>query len=145
TQKAVAGMTFLRAVHCPEQGRTLFSDAISFTVQAGMTNEFDLELKPGASASGRLDPIVPRPVRNGRVCIRLFMKDQDGNSAAPVWLGWRTLSPDGAFTFESLPQGRLEIIGLCDGFLSRNGPPLQQGRTTSQRLPQSFTLDGQDQ
>jgi hypothetical protein len=67
------------------------------------------------------------------------MDKQTGDSDAPIWIGWRAIEPDGTFTFDSLPMGRLEIMGLCDGFLSRNGVPVT-GTVTSLRTPQTFAL-----
>jgi hypothetical protein len=144
SKKVGEGAAHLRAVSCPAEGGVMFSGDVSFTAKAGETNEFELELKPGARVAGRLNKSVPRPARNGRVCIHVYMEGHDGNSAAPIWYGWRPVDEDGVFVFESLPKGRLEIIGLCDGFVSQDGQ-LPLGRTSSQRLPQSFTLDGRDQ
>ena len=139
TRKASEGKTFLRAVSFPENGPLLFSDAVSFHAKVGETNSFELELKPGTRVTGRLDDTVPRPVQNGRVCIHVYMDQQTGSTDAPIWVGWRVVEPDGTFTFESLPMGRLEIMGLCDGFLSQNGVPIS-GTVTSQRIPQTFEL-----
>jgi hypothetical protein len=38
----------------------------------------------------------------------------------------------------------MEIIGMCAGFVSASGRPLA-GRTTSQRLPQCFSINGREQ
>jgi hypothetical protein len=122
----------------------MFSKLVSFEAKAGETNEFSVELKPGARVAGRLGGSVSRPVRNGRVCTRVFEEGHDGNSDAPVWIAWRRVSAEGEFVFESLPPGRMEVIGMCDGFVSANGQPLA-GRTTSQRLPQSFSINGSEQ
>jgi hypothetical protein len=121
----------------------MFSRDVSFTAKAGETNEFELEVKQGVRVAGRLDESVARPVKNGRVCAQVYMKGEDGNSEAPVWSAWREVLEDGTFVFESLPNGRLEIISLCEGFVSRDGPP-PPGMTASQRLPQLFTLDERD-
>lgn len=144
TKKATAGETFLRAVHCPTNGPAMFSDVVTFNATAGATNEFDLELKPGVRLSGRLDQTVARPVRNGRVCINVYVTGKDGSSVAPQWSGWRPLHADGTFVFESLPPGDLEIVGLCDGHISSNGAG-RPGVGTGQRIPQSFPLTGREQ
>ena len=137
TTKAPAGKTFLRAMHLPDDGPFLFSDPVVFNATPGHTNNFALELKPGVRLNGRLEESVPRPVRDGRVCIHVYMQNEDGRGEAPIWTGWRPLNEDGTFAFESLPEGRLEIMALCDGFISRNGS-LPGGMTTSQRVPQTF-------
>jgi hypothetical protein len=144
SKKATPGTAHLRAVHFPPHGPVMFSKLVSFEAKAGETNEFALELKPGVRVTGRLDESVPRPVRGGRVCTRVFEEGHDGDSDAPVWCGWRTVNAEGEFVFESLPPGRMEVIGMGDGFLSANGQPLK-GRTTSQRLPQWFSINGREQ
>jgi hypothetical protein len=122
----------------------MFSDVVSFEAKLGETNEFTLELKPGVRVAGTLDASVPRPVRDGHVCTRVFEEGSDGSSSAPVWIGWRPVSSEGKFVFESLPPGRMEVIGMCNGFVSANGKPLGGG-TTSQRLPQWFLIRGREQ
>jgi hypothetical protein len=122
----------------------MFGKLVSFEAKAGETNEFAVELKPGVRVAGRLGESVPRPVQNGRVCTRVFEEGHDGNSRAPVWIAWRPITAEGEFVLESLPPGRMEIIGMCDGFVSANGKPLP-GRTTSQRLPQWFSINGHEQ
>jgi hypothetical protein len=144
SKKATPGTAHLRALHFPAQGTVMFSKLVSFEAKAGETNEFALELSPGVRVTGRLDESVPRPVRGGRVCTRVFAEGHDGNSAAPVWIGWRAVSTAGEFVFESLPPGRMEIIGMCSGFVSADGKPLS-GRTTTQRLPQCFSIKGPQQ
>lgn len=144
SKKVTPGTAHLRAVHFPSQGPAMFSKLVSFEAKAGETNEFSVELKPGVRVAGRLGGSIPRPVRNGRVCTRVFAEGHDGNSDAPVWIAWRPVSAEGEFVFESLPPGRMELIGMCDGFVSANGQPLA-GRTTSQRLPQSFSINGSEQ
>ena len=144
SKKATPGKAHLRALHFPLEGPVMFSETVSFEAKAGETNEFALELKPGVRVAGRLDESVPRPVRGGRVCTRVFEEGHDGDSSAPVWIGWRPLSAEGTFAFESLPLGRMEIIGMCDGFVSANGKPVGRG-ATSQRLPQWFSIAGGEQ
>ena len=144
SKKAAPGTAHLRAVYFPAQGPAMFSKLVSFEAKAGETNEFALELKPGVRVAGRLDAAVPRPVRGGRVCTRVFEVGHDGNSSAPVWDGWCPVSAEGEFAFESLPPGRMEIIAMCDGFVSANGKPVGSG-TTSQRLPQWFLINGREQ
>ena len=96
-------------------------------------------MKPGVRVEGRLDEAVPRPVKNGRVSTRVFADKHDGSSGAPVWITWASVAEDGNFVFDSLPPGRMELIGMCDGYVSRNEKPVN-GRTTSMRCPQLFAL-----
>jgi hypothetical protein len=141
--KAAPGEAHLRAMHFPENGAVLFSQMVSFEVKAGETNEFTLELKPGVRVAGRLDESVPRPVRGARVCTRVFEEGHTGDSDAPIWAGWRAVGVDGTFEFKSLPPGRMEVIGLCDGFVSADGTPV--GGKTSLRVPQGFPISGREQ
>jgi hypothetical protein len=135
--KIVPGEAHLRAMHLPTNGPARFSELVTFQAKAGETNEFVLELKPGARVAGRFDETAPRPVKNGRVCTRVFADGHDGNSRAPVWVAWQPVGEDGTFLFESLPPGRMELIGICEGFVSQSG---SQGRSSSQRVPQLFNL-----
>src|SRR5207253_745195 len=41
---------------------------------------------------------------------------------------------DGSFQLDSLPEGNLEIVALCDGFVSTNGPGKFQTRYPQQHL-----------
>jgi hypothetical protein len=141
SNKATPGKAHLRVMHFPEKSPTMFSTLVSFEVKAGQTNEFNVELKPGVRVAGRLDESVPRPVRGGRVCVHVFEEGHDGDSSAPVWAGWRTVGAEGTFEFESLPPGRMEVIGLCDGFVSKNGPPWN-GRKTGLHVPQQIAISG---
>jgi hypothetical protein len=139
TKKAVPGKTFLRAMCFPPNGPAYFSSMISFMVGAGKTNLIDLNLEPGVRVTGRLDDSVPRPVIDGRVLVRVFEESEDWITSAPVWVAWRPVTEDGRFAFESLPPGRMEIIGTCDGFVSSNGPPWK-GQVTRERIPQQFRI-----
>jgi hypothetical protein len=125
-------------VHFPEDGRPWFSDLVSFDAKVGETNRIDLELKPGSRITGKLEDSVPRPVMNGVVVAGIVPEDVSAQSSPPVWHVWSTIKPDGSFTFDSVPRGRLEIVAVCDGFLSKNGPSQRQN---SQRKPQRFVID----
>ena len=139
SRKVTPGLNHLRVIHLPSNGPVHFSAMTSLHPQTGQTNEFVLELKPGVRVTGRFDPSVPRPVRNGHVNTRVFADGHDGNSTAPVWVAWRTVGADGEFEFPSLPPGRMELIGMCDGFVSTNGQQLP-GFTGDHRQPQRFPI-----
>ena len=100
----------------------------------GQTNEFQLRLKPGLRFTGKLDDSVPRPVNHGRVQIHVF---PPGPGDGLAWESARPVNADGTFAFESLPPGNLEIIAICDGFVSKDGT----GAGVGLRRPQVTTLD----
>src|SRR5262249_51329295 len=68
------------------------------------------------------DPMVPRPVKRGRVVANIWPAGCKPQDAPPQWHDWAPVQEDGSFTLESLPEGDLEIAALCDGFVSTNGP-----------------------
>ncbi|MFN7137846.1 MAG: hypothetical protein ACK4UN_00750 [Limisphaerales bacterium] len=114
------GTNHLRLVHFPETGRTHYSEVISFPVAGQQTSQFNLKLKPGHRLKVRLSNDVPRPVTNGRVILCIGL-DRTIDPRPPVWREWKELDPDGSCIFESLPPGKVEITGICDGFVSASG------------------------
>ncbi len=138
TRKVPAGTNHLRLVYFRDGASTLFSDMVSFDAKVGETNRLDLELKPGSRVSGRLEDTVPRPVADGQVVAQILTAEIDPQSNPPIWHLWRPIAPDGTFVFDSVPRGRLEIIAICDGFVSQDGPSKRQ---TGQRTPQQFVIE----
>jgi hypothetical protein len=122
TRRLAAGLQTVRAVQVETNGAVWFSDVISITAVAGQTNELVVDLKRGVAVHGQLDATVPRPVRNGRVVAHVWPKGLRPQDSPPQWHAWTTNREDGSFDFGSLPEGDLEIVVLCDGFVSTNGP-----------------------
>jgi len=112
------GTNHLRLVHFPEAGPAWFSDFVSFDAKVGETNRINLELKPGSRIAGKLGESVPRPVTNGRVIAEIAPDEVEPQSSPPVWHVWSPIEVDGSFAFDSLPRGRIEIVAVCDGFIS---------------------------
>src|SRR6185503_17181664 len=108
-----------------------FSPVVAITAAAGKTNEVEVELGPCVKLAGRLDETVPRPVRKGRVIAQV---------SPPEWHAWSEVRDDGSFEIASLPQGDLEIVALCDGYVSTNGP----GQFPHMHYPQKYSLDTND-
>jgi len=136
TRQLPPGPHFVRLVYFPEDGNAYFSDAVKFDAGKGETYEFKLQLKPGIRLEGILDETVPRPVRNGRVVASAHPLNHPHHSKRPKgrftdpsvdpgylrWRSWREVKEDGTFAFESLPHGEVELIAICDGYISKNPP-----------------------
>lgn len=137
TRKIPAGTNHLRLVQIKDGAPNYFSDFVTFDAKVGETNRIDLELKPGARVSGRVADAVPRPVMNGRVVAEIVQEGIDPQSTPPRWHVWSEIAPDGTYVFESIPAGRMEMVAVCDGFVSENGAAIAR---TSQRTPQWFTI-----
>lgn len=141
SRRISAGAHHVRLVYLPEKGRAHFSDVASFTLLAGQTNDFQLPVKPGLRLAGKLDEYVTRPVTNGRVVLEVFSDAGSAGTDPLNWMAWQPVGPDGSFVFESLPPGRVEIIALCDGFVSQNSPDDKRGNP---RTPQLVQLDNEE-
>jgi len=122
TRRLAAGMRTVRAIQIDPDGTVWFSDAVTLTATAQETNELALKLKRGAAVRGNLDSTVPRPVKNGRVVANVWPLGCEPQKSPPQWHGWAAMNEAGAFSIPSLPEGDLEIVALCDGFISTNGP-----------------------
>ncbi len=136
TRQLPPGPHYIRLVYLPEDGLAYFSEAVRFDAGKGETYEFNLQLKPGVRLAGSLDETVPRPVRNGRVVASAHPLNHPHHSKRPRrrftdpsvdpgylhWRSWREVKEDGTFAFESLPHGEVELIAICDGFISKNPP-----------------------
>ena len=130
----------LRAFQFDSNGSAWFSPVVSLTASAGQTNELFVELKPGVGVHGRLHDTVARPVRQGRVVAHVWPSGEQPQSSPPEWHTWATVRDDGAFELSSLPEGQLEIVALCDGFVSTNGP----GQFPGMHYPQKHALGTND-
>ena len=136
-----AGSHYVRLVHFPQGGQTLFSGVAPVDVEAGQVQERRLALTPGTRVEGKLDGSVPRPVQNGHVIAWVRPVDPDITIRPMEWITWAPVRQDGAFTFDSLPPGKLALVGLCDGFASKNPP--DQPNPSRCSLPQLFRIEGE--
>ena len=137
--KLAAGTHSVRAVMLDSNGPAWFSDVVSVTAFGGQTNELGLTLKRGVSVHGRLDDSVPRPVKNGRVVVNIWPQGAKPQENPPRWHAWSAVKADGSFVISWLPEGDLEIVAMCDGFVSTNGP----GRSRM-RYPQTHSISSND-
>ena len=73
-QKLSAGSHIIQLMGRLPSGELVFSDSFAFDAEPGKPCRFALEMKPGIRLEGRLDPRLPRPVKNGRVVISVRPK-----------------------------------------------------------------------
>jgi len=139
TRRLGAGPHLARAVGFDSGGAAWFSDVTPLTAVVGQTNELLVTLKRGATVRGQLNGTVPRPVKNGRVVANVLPLGCKAQDSPPGWHGWAAVREDGGFETGSLPEGDLEIVALCDGFVSTNGPGQFQTR-----CPQKHVLGTND-
>ena len=113
-------------------GEIGYSETVAFTAEKDKPSKFDLEIKPGIRLEGRIDNNVPRPVKNGRVMVSVRSKEfptltviddfydiEDKYGHRSFWHSYRPIAEDGSFVFESVPPGELDVVILCDGFVSK--------------------------
>jgi|GEM_PF-3364134 len=122
TRRLAAGLHAVRAVGLGADGSAWFSDVVPITAVTGQTNELVLVCQQGITVRGQLDDSVARPVRQGRVVAHVWPPGLKPETYPPEWHAWANVEEDGAFEIKSLPAGELEIVALCDGFVSTNGP-----------------------
>jgi len=140
TRRLGAGPQKVRAVQFDTNGWAWFSDVISITGVAAQTNEIVTDLKRGVAVRGQLDARVPRPVTNGRIVVHVWPQGEKPEESPPQWHAWTTIREDGAFDVGPLPEGNLEIVALCNGFVSTNGP----GQFPRMHYPQKHVLGTND-
>ena len=140
TRQLAAGTQAVRAVQFTARDVVWFSEVTNITAVAGRTNELVLDFKPGVAVRGQLDPAVPRPVANGRVIAHVWPLGHRPEDWPPDWHAWTAVGADGRFELGSLPAGDLEIVALCQGFVSTNG----REQPHSGRYPQKHRLGTND-
>jgi hypothetical protein len=134
TRQLGAGAHTVRALKFDPDGSTWFSDVVAITAVAERTNQVLVDLKRGATLRGKLDATVPRPVKNGRVVANVWPIGHQPKDGPPQWHGWSAVGEDGGFEICCLPPGDLEIVALCNGFVSTNGPGQSQMRYPQRHL-----------
>jgi hypothetical protein len=97
-------------------GTNHFSELAQLQGVPGGTNALTVELKAGHNVAGRISG-VEGDVKNGWVNVRVI---NAGPAQAMSWADFAEIRPDGTFSLSGLPPGRLEIVALCDGYLSVN-------------------------
>ncbi|MEK6261963.1 MAG: hypothetical protein AABP62_25470 [Planctomycetota bacterium] len=115
------GPRVFRIVDRTDPERLQFSKAIAFTSTAGQTTDFDVPLQPGMAVRGRLDPAIPRPVKNGFVVVTIHDEPVAATIVEGVgWQTWTKVSENGDFEFASLPpSSEVRLLAWCDGSVSK--------------------------
>jgi hypothetical protein len=137
TRRLPPGTHSIRAVAFDAEDCGWFSDVIDINAVGGQTNEVTVALKRGLTIHGKLDAIVPRPVANGRVTANVRPKGVEPSGLAPKWRAWSDIRADGTFDIGSLPPGEVEIIAICDGYVSLNA----KGDYSQVHYPQRYSLE----
>jgi len=140
TRRLGVGLHTVRAVQLNPGGDLEFSDVVTVLAVAGQTNELFLDLKPALAVRGRVDASVPRPVIEGRVIAQVWPLGHQARTSPPLWHTWAPLQNDGSFTMTNLPPGDLEVVAVCEGHVSTNGP----GQFPSMHYPQRHVLATND-
>jgi beta-lactamase regulating signal transducer with metallopeptidase domain len=114
------GKHYLWLAHRSKEHGLLFSQSTEVIAQKGMTVELSLALEPGCRLEGKLDDIVPRPIKNGIAEAQVmpnevFASIKRSNETKFQWTAQAPIQEDGSFVFESLPMGHAEIAAYCDG------------------------------
>jgi hypothetical protein len=120
----------------------MFSDTVDVTIKQGVTNSVSLALKPARTLRGKLSDNVPRPIVNGRVVANIVPAGRTFRYGLPSWHVWTKVNEDGSFELPSLPMGDLEIVALCSGFISVNGPAQRPSGTMGH--PQRHVIGAND-
>jgi hypothetical protein len=126
------------------EGPTLFSGVLPLRVQQDQDVTIrNVKLLPGVKVLGVLSDVVPRPIRNGYVIVNSVPKPAENSFAdknpSLTWDDWTEIKDDGTFELASIPRGgELQIIGICDGWVSSTNIPEANGHYT---MGQQFQLD----
>lgn len=144
TRKHASGNHAVRLISSNKNNKLLFSDTVDIDIKQGVLNSLSLGLKPGKTVRGRLSDIVPRPVGNGRVVADIVPIGRDYKDRPPRWHCWTKVKEDGSFEISSLPAGKLEIIALCNGYISKSASGKRQGSSISYPQRHVITEDSLD-
>lgn len=144
TRSASDGAWQTMIVKPQEDGPTLFSGVLPLRVRPDQDVKIrNVKLAPGTKIVGKLADAVPRPVKNGYI-IATSVPKPAGNSYADqdpsiAWHDWTEIKEDGTFELTSIPRGgELQIIGICDQWLSTTNIPEAKGHFV---MGQLFKLD----
>ncbi len=136
TRKLSAGHGMVRAIQFDTKGTAWFGPTTNLDTTIGQVTGIEVNLRPGITIHGRLDETVPRPVRDGRVIANVLPPNEKAQNWPPDWHAWSSVREDGTFELGSMPEGQLEIVALCDGYVSTNG----QGQSSIFHYPQAYTI-----
>lgn len=125
-----SGTYAVRAIGLTKDGATWFSAPQEFHPE-GTAFTLRLALSPGRSFSGVLDETTSRSIRNGRIIAEILTEEGPLKSS---WLVSAPIGEDRTFMLKDIPQGRIGVIAVCDGFIS-----LPTNASTHVHTPQFFS------
>ncbi len=129
TRAASDGTWQTMLIKSQDDGPTLFSGVLPLRVRPDQDVKIrNIKLLPGTRVTGELSDNVPRPVKAGYVIATCAPKPAENSYAEQnpslVWHDWTEIRDDGTFDFASLPRGgEMQLIAVCDGWLSSTIPP----------------------
>jgi hypothetical protein len=115
------GQYIARLVGKTAAGQIFFSEPTVFSTPSNSELDFVWPLKEGTSFRGQFDELVPRPVRGGWVVAHVTSPKLIQNACGVLAMRWYThadVVDDGTFHLPNLPEGTLEIVAGCDGYVS---------------------------
>lgn len=149
------GKYMARLVGRTADGQLYFSAPALFTAPSVTSLDFDWQLAQGSSFQGKLDDSVPRPVKAGWIVAHVTSPQLVRDACGVLALRWYStadVGEDGTFHLGNLPEGTLEVIAGCDGWVStdldertidgvRHGQVIPDNRSQSAVLPMERTGD----
>ncbi len=144
TRSASDGSWQTMIVKPQEDGPTLFSGVLPLRVRPDQDVKIrNVKLSAGTKILGVLADNVPRPVKNGYIIATSAPKPAENSygekDPSLTWHDWSEIREDGTFELASIPRGGdLQIIGICDGWLSSTNIPEANGHFI---MGQLFKLD----
>lgn len=127
----------VRAVVFAQDGAVYFSAPVLVPSSGEGEKTLDLSVVPGTTMRGQLDSSVPRPVKNGRVVAEVFTPAAPSTDLSCEWAVSSDVAADGTFILPFLPSGSLELVAVCDGFVSSD----PKGAHGVSRNAQVFAVD----
>jgi len=128
-----------RLVGRTADGGLYFSAPALFSAPSTSPLEFVWQLTEGTGFQGKLDDAVPRPVKAGWVIAHVTTPKLIRDACGVLALRWYStvdVREDGTFRLENLPEGTLEVIAGCDGWVSEDlDEPVIDGVRRGQVIP----------
>ncbi|MBL8816097.1 MAG: M56 family metallopeptidase [Planctomyces sp.] len=130
---------YFRIVHVPADRLDLrFSsmiDAATLPTESRVLSP-TISVAPGVSLSGALSQNVPRPIAAGGYVVAAIR--EGGNGSGISWQDVTEVTPEGTFSFESLPpNSHVEVSAIIDGWISQ--PSTEMHHTYDQEFGTNFS------
>jgi len=120
------GVDLVQLVGLSKDNSIYFSEPKMLSPNAKSQNEGikeTLKMTKGTVVRGVLDSSVPRPVLGGWIVGCVTSPLNSSGSRKPLalqWYGSTNIEKDGSFILKNLPEGNLEIVAGCDGYVSKD-------------------------